>query len=106
IMGTSNGHFNAFNKEQLGWIKPSEQEVITVTNSGTYSLEPYETAPAGAAKGLRIKRGTDAASGQPLWYYIEYRQPIGFDSFLEGQTTITDGVVFHAVTGDDLSSVQ
>ncbi|MDW1988282.1 NEW3 domain-containing protein, partial [Vibrio sp. 811] len=64
------------------------------------------TAPAGAAKGLRIKRGTDAASGQPLWYYIEYRQPIGFDSFLEGQTTITDGVVFHAVTGDDLSSVQ
>ncbi|NMU83829.1 hypothetical protein HKB16_13115, partial [Vibrio parahaemolyticus] len=43
---------------------------------------------------------------QPLWYYIEYRQPIGFDSFLEGQTTITDGVVFHAVTGDDLSSVQ
>ncbi|MFH4470266.1 Ig-like domain-containing protein [Vibrio parahaemolyticus] len=106
IMGTSNGHFNAFNKEQLGWIKPSEQEVVTVTNSGTYSLEPYETAPAGAAKGLRIKRGTDAASGQPLWYYIEYRQPIGFDSFLEGQTTITDGVVFHAVTGDDLSSVQ
>ncbi|HHY0575568.1 TPA: Ig-like domain-containing protein [Vibrio parahaemolyticus] len=106
IMGTSNGHFNAFNKEQLGWIKPSEQEVITVTNSGTYSLEPYETAPAGAAKGLRIKRGTDAVSGQPLWYYIEYRQPIGFDSFLEGQTTITDGVVFHAVTGDDLSSVQ
>ncbi|EHJ9983433.1 cadherin-like domain-containing protein [Vibrio parahaemolyticus] len=106
IMGTSNGHFNAFNKEQLGWIKPSEQEVITVTNSGTYSLEPYETAPAVAAKGLRIKRGTDAASGQPLWYYIEYRQPIGFDSFLEGQTTITDGVVFHAVTGDDLSSVQ
>ncbi len=106
IMGTSNGHFNAFNKEQLGWIKPSEQEVVTITNSGTYSLEPYETAPAGAAKGLRIKRGTDAASGQPLWYYIEYRQPIGFDSFLEGQTTITDGVVFHAVTGDDLSSVQ
>ncbi|MBE3868711.1 cadherin-like domain-containing protein [Vibrio parahaemolyticus] len=106
IMGTSNGHFNAFNKEQLGWIKPSEQEVVTVTNNGTYSLEPYETAPAGAAKGLRIKRGTDAASGQPLWYYIEYRQPIGFDSFLEGQTTITDGVVFHAVTGDDLSSVQ
>ncbi len=85
IMGTSNGHFNAFNKEQLGWIKPSEQEVVTVTNSGTYSLEPYETAPAGAAKGLRIKRGTDAASGQPLWYYIEYRQPIGFDSFLKGK---------------------
>lgn len=106
IMGTSNGHFNAFNKEQLGWIKPSEQEVVTVTNSGSYSLEPYETAPAGAAKGLRIKRGTDEASGQPLWYYIEYRQPIGFDSFLEGQTGITDGVVFHAVTGDDLSSVQ
>lgn len=106
IMGTSNGHFNAFNKEQLGWIKPLEQEVITVTNSGTYSLEPYETAPAGVAKGLRIKRGTDEASGQPLWYYIEYRQPIGFDSFLEGQTGITDGIVFHAVTGDDLSSVQ
>jgi hypothetical protein len=106
IMGTSNGHFNAFNKEQLGWIKPTNEEMLTVNSSGSYLLEPYETAPDGAPKGLKIKRGTDSSTGKSLWYYIEYRQPIGFDGFLEGQTIITDGVVFHVATGDDLSSVQ
>ncbi|MCL1049198.1 Ig-like domain-containing protein [Shewanella abyssi] len=106
IMGKSEvtGHFNAFSKQQLGWITSSASEVITAESDGSYQLEPYETAPAGKAKGLRVRRGIDADTGLPLWYYLEYRQAIGFDSFLEGKSGITDGVVLHLATENDLQS--
>ncbi|QQX82052.1 cadherin-like domain-containing protein [Shewanella sp. KX20019] len=106
IMGKSEvtGHFNAFSKQQLGWITSSAGEVITAESDGSYQLEPYETAPAGKAKGLRVRRGIDADSGLPLWYYLEYRQAIGFDSFLAGKSGITDGVVLHLATENDMQS--
>ncbi|GIU29344.1 NEW3 domain-containing protein [Shewanella schlegeliana] len=106
IMGKSGvtGHFNAFSKQQLGWITPAAGGVVTAENDGSYLLEPYETLPAGNAKGLKVRRGTDADTGLPLWYYIEYRQAIGFDDFLAGKNGITDGVVFHLATENDMQS--
>ncbi|SQH77154.1 conserved exported protein of unknown function, might belong to Peptidase M11 gametolysin [Shewanella benthica] len=106
IMGKSGvtGHFNAFSKQQLGWITSAAGEVITAESDGSYELEPYETAPAGKAKGLRVRRGIDADTGLPLWYYLEYRQPIGFDDFLQGKSGITDGVVLHLATDNDMQS--
>ncbi|NQY87539.1 MAG: cadherin-like domain-containing protein [Colwellia sp.] len=94
IMGKSEGHFNAFNKEKLGWLTPDRGEIVIADSDGSYMLEPYETVSAGVAKVLKIRRGTDTISGQPLWYYLEYRQPIGFDGFLTGKA-ITDGVLIH-----------
>ncbi|MCL1058692.1 Ig-like domain-containing protein [Shewanella gelidimarina] len=106
IMGKSGitGHFNAFSKQQLGWITSSAGEIITAESDGSYQLEPYETAIAGKAKGLKVRRGIDADTGQPLWYYLEYRQPIGFDNFLEGKSGVTDGVVLHLATENDVQS--
>ncbi|EDP99827.1 Ig-like domain-containing protein [Shewanella benthica] len=106
IMGKSGvtGHFNAFSKQQLGWITSAAGEVITAESDGSYQLEPYETAPASKAKGIKVRRGTDADTGLPLWYYLEYRQAIGFDSFLEGKSGITDGVVLHLATENDMQS--
>ncbi|MBL4816864.1 MAG: cadherin-like domain-containing protein [Shewanella sp.] len=106
IMGKSGvtGHFNAFSKQQLGWITSAAGEVITAESDGSYQLEPYETAPAGKAKGIKVRRGTDADTGLPLWYYLEYRQPIGFDDFLEGKSGITDGVVLHLATENEIDS--
>lgn len=106
IMGQSGvtGHFNVFSKQQLGWLTFDNKELVTVDAEGTYQLEPYELAAAGKTKGLRIQRGTDSTTGQPLWYYLEYRQPVGFDSFLEGKYGITDGVIFHLATEGDVSS--
>lgn len=102
IMGESGvtGQFNAFNKELLGWLTASAGEVVIADSDGSYQLEPYETMPAGGAKGLKILRGYDSLSGQPLWYYLEYRQALGFDSYLAGKP-VTDGVVFRLATGTD-----
>lgn len=106
IMGDSNGHFNAFNKEYLGWLTQSSGEIVTADSEGSYLLAPYETALSGAARGLRIRRGTDSVTGLPLWYYLEYRQPVGFDSFLEGMAGITNGVVLRLATESDMQSSQ
>ncbi|MGD1470981.1 Ig-like domain-containing protein [Vibrio harveyi] len=106
IMGMSGitGHFNAFSKELLGWISTNSGNVVSVEADGSYLLEPVETPRSGGAKGLKIRRGTDEVTGKPLWYYLEYRQAIGFDSFLEGKSGITEGVIFHLATEDDPQS--
>ncbi|WP_446637169.1 NEW3 domain-containing protein [Vibrio rotiferianus] len=106
IMGMSGitGHFNAFSKEFLGWISTDSGNVVSVEADGSYLLAPVETPRSGSAKGLKIRRGTDEVTGKPLWYYLEYRQAIGFDSFVEGKSGITDGVIFHLATEDDPQS--
>lgn len=108
IMGAAgvNGHFGAHNKQLLGWLSPDAGEIITVSEEGSYILEPYESASQSGAKGIRVRRGTDSVTGEPLWYYIEYRQPIGFDDFLSGKTGITDGVVFRLAAESDIHSSQ
>jgi hypothetical protein len=105
IMGNSEGHFNAFNKERLGWFRPEMGEIVTAATAGSYLLEPYETAPNGVAKSLKVRRGTDATSGEPLWYYLEYRQALGFDSFLAGKK-LTQGALVHLNLASDLQSSQ
>ena len=40
-MGSSHGHFNAFQKEQLGWLdNSSSPPITTVEANGTYMLNP------------------------------------------------------------------
>jgi hypothetical protein len=88
---TQDGHFNAFQKERLGWVGSGVQPpVITVTSSGTYQISPYE-AQDSAAKVLKVLQSSTSSS----YYYIEYRQALGVDSFLSGYSDILNGVVFH-----------
>lgn len=105
IMGKSTGHFNAFNKERLGWLNAASGQIVTAETDGSYLLEPYESAHGGTAKGLKVRRGTDAATGEALWYHLEYRQALGFDSFLAGKS-VTNGVLFHVNIGSDINSSQ
>lgn len=87
--GPQDKHLNNFNKGRLNWFLPSNtREVIT---SGVYTLAPVEQR-TDAVQALRIPRlplypegielPEDGAS--PAYYYLEYRQPYGFDNF---QTT-------------------
>ena len=91
-MASVNGHFNAAQKERLGWLPDMTD---TVQTDGTYVLDPYE-APVGAnPKALKILKSPGT------WYYVEYRQPIGFDGFLSAPSlkNVRNGIVIHTRTG-------
>ncbi|MGH8065371.1 MAG: MG2 domain-containing protein [Candidatus Entotheonellia bacterium] len=89
------GHFNAFQKERLGWLDyGTSPSITTVEANGLYTLEPLETAGPGP-KALAILKSTDATTGRQTWYYVEYRQALGFDSFLATNTNVLNGVMVH-----------
>lgn len=85
VMGTSPGHYNAFQKERLGWI-PSLQ---TVTTGGVYTIAPFELTSAPYPRALKVTKNADTS------YYLEYRQAIGADGFLTSFPNVLKGVVFH-----------
>ena len=89
------GHFNTFNKEQLGWLSTDSGDIVEADTEASYIIDPLETALSGSAKGIKIPRGIDSETGQQQWYYVEYRQAIGFDSFLSTKPGVTNGVVIH-----------
>ncbi|GGO80116.1 peptidase M11 [Marinobacterium nitratireducens] len=105
IMGAPyTGHFNAFQKERLGWL---DQGLITATGSGSYTLEPYSSATS-TTRAIKVPQGTDGTSA----YYIEFRQPLGFDSFITNSTSknpidasnVMNGVVINRGNSSDYNS--
>jgi hypothetical protein len=102
IMGNSRAiHFNAFQKERLGWLNyNASPPITTVQASGTYWLDPYE-AQTSTPKALKILKSVDPTTGFRTWYYVEFRQSLGFDSSLSGFTNVLNGVVVH--TGSESS---
>ena len=75
IMGNQRAmHFNTAQKFDLGWI-PSTSVKTHVSGTATYTLAPLES-PGGATYAVKIP----AAANRTYW--LEYRQPIGFDSAL------------------------
>ncbi len=83
VMGSGYRHTSAYNKAQAGWLPPAN--VSTIAHSGRYRLLPQEQAAAGPQL-LALRR--DATT----FYYLEYRQPFGFDAFAPGDP-ITEGVL-------------
>ena len=106
IMGdVTASHFNAFQKERLGWLNYGiSQPITSVTSGGVYSITPYESGAG--VKALKVLRSTDSSIGLRTWYYIEYRQLIGFDAPLSVYPTATTGVLIHSgAEGDPNSSL-
>lgn len=99
-------HFNPFEKELLGWLNDGiSPPIATASTSGRYVIEPYSAQTVGT-KAIKVPRGTDSA-GRKLWYYVEYRQPIGADAVLGSTGNLTKGVIVRtAVEGDTASSRQ
>ncbi len=94
-------HFSALNKERLGWLET--QQIQTVSESGTYLIEPLEVAEGAYPKMLKILKEVDPATGVPYWYYIEYRQAIGFDAQLADYPNVMNGVLMrYAVAAENL----
>jgi hypothetical protein len=95
------GHYNAYQKERLGWLNSAKSPSIrTVQTSGVYFLEPYETNTLND-KALKILKSSSSTGGK-TYYYVEYRQGIGFDQVLSQSSSVgnlTGGVIVH--TGND-----
>jgi len=92
IMGWSpSGHFSAFQKERLGWLGHGSSPSITqVDTGGSYELSPYAAPEDGNPKGLKILKA-EKENGYKTWYYLEYRQAVGFDSYLDSNLNSMDG---------------
>lgn len=99
-MGSGSYHFNAYQKERMGWLNSgtTTPPIMTVESSGTYFIEPLETLSAGGAKALKILKSVDPVTGDKTWYYVEFRQPVGFDSALAGNSNVVNGVLVHQAT--------
>lgn len=108
IMGWSpSAHFNAFQKERLGWLNyGASPPITTVQTDSTYVLDPYEAAGSNP-KALKILKSTNPTTGYSDWYYVEFRQAIGFDSIITSGTSSMDrgnllnGVVIHMGSEDN-----
>ena len=70
-------HFNAPHMEQMGWMPPGN--IVTVTQSGTYTVAALELSPT-QAPGPQILKIAKPDTGD--YYYFSYRQPLGLDSGL------------------------
>jgi M6 family metalloprotease-like protein len=104
IMGVSGvvAHFNAFQKERMGWLNyGSSLPILTVQSDGTFVIEPY-SAPGVGPKALKILKSVDPATGRRTFYYVEYRRGSGFDSSLSSNANLVNGVVIH--TGSESSA--
>lgn len=97
VLGKNNGsqgHFNPFNKERLGWLKASE--VLSVDSSGRFDLLPYADLAGSGVRVLKVAKPDDPNN----WYYVGFHQPVGFETqLLDGSSVnvanVTNGVVVH-----------
>ncbi|MCH7944968.1 MAG: hypothetical protein IIC73_02995, partial [Armatimonadetes bacterium] len=87
------GHFSAKHKLALNWFEP--ENVIQVTRSGIYEIDPYAIASIDP-KVLRIHRGFGPGWVRDEYIIAEWRQPIGFDNEIDYSTgNVYDGVTLH-----------
>lgn len=90
-------HTNTYNKARF-WFDPTN--VISPTQSGTFTLEPTETSGTGL-KLIRLKRPFAAGSYMVTngYYHIEFKTPTGFDSYLGASAVMVSLVSDYANGG-------
>jgi hypothetical protein len=98
----NNGVVNSYHRDLAQWLG---DRIQTVTSNGTYTLTPTGVADSGL-KAIRIPRVYDAVTNSTTYYYIEFRQPVGYDSFLSSYPGVTNGVLLHQGTiGTDVNKI-
>ena len=106
--GGGSAHFNAFQKERLGWLGAGISPPLTTVQSGAgqYSIGNMEAARSSTPRALKIGNTVSACGIAPSeWYYVEKREAVGFDAFIGNfATTLPNSVVIHRVTEGDPDS--
>jgi hypothetical protein len=90
-------HFNAPHKVEVGWI-PTDR-IQTITESGTYTIPLLEEVRNSEIQALRIQKPNTSE-----YYYLGYRQPVGFDTTLPNG--ITRGVSIHIRNEREITTVR
>jgi hypothetical protein len=110
-MASSTAHFNAYAKMAQGWFENCG--AVTATRDAVFTLSPTESSSSGV-QAVRVPLAAELCPpvfpneppgiGGPCYYYIEHRQPIGFDG-VEPFTSapMHDGVLVHTDVGVDNS---
>ncbi len=89
VMGSSGGqkHMNSYHKGQTGtyapnWLTTSNTLTIDrhASPDSTYTIAPIEKLSSGI-QSLRIPRTVSTTGVVSDYYYLEFRQPFGFDNF-------------------------
>src|SRR5262249_22770965 len=95
--GYTAAHFNAFQKERLGWLNyGASPSIQSVTATGDYAIDLYETPDAGRPKALQILKSSAGSSN--TFIYAEARSQYGVDA------SLAPGVLIH--TGVDTDANQ
>lgn len=98
VMGSGSGEFDAYRRASLGWLAPSELQ--TVTQSGSYTLSPIELP--GGVRALKVPKDRDASGTVKGYYWLEFRRPLSFDSFLAGlSASRRDGLQIRVAPGEE-----
>jgi hypothetical protein len=85
------GNFHAHQKERLGWLNyNASPPITTVQTGGNYTIAPLSVLD-NSPKALKIFKSSE--SGVNTWYYVEFRRPVGFDSFISSNTNLMNGVI-------------
>ena len=85
LQSHSNNHFKGLLTPyaSTNWIPMANVFTVPSGQNGTYTLVPIEQ-PLTGIQTLRIPKNYSIVSGNaptPGYYYLEYRQPIGFDTY-------------------------
>jgi hypothetical protein len=79
------GHFHPYQKERLGWLAAGSG-VVTVQGAGTYTISGLSVQD-NTPKALKIAKSSSS------YYYVEFRRPVGFDSFVSNNSATMNGVL-------------
>ena len=103
VMGYHNtGVANSYHRDLAGWLGARIQ---TVTSDGTFVLTPTGAVDDNL-KAIRIPQSYDALTNSTTYYYLEFRQPVGYDSFLSSYPQVTNGLVIRIGTiGNDVNKL-
>ena len=84
VMGNSRaGHVGVEMKSQLSYL-PAGTSVTHTAGTATYNLSPIEVS-GGGTYGVKVQTTSNRT------YWLEYRQAVGFDSFLSSNTNVLNG---------------
>jgi Metallo-peptidase family M12B Reprolysin-like len=80
--------FSALNKARLGWLKP--ENTVTVKDDSEITIAPLELE-SDKPQLVRVANGLKV-NGDPHYFYLDYRQPIGLDSNLKPDDPAVTGI--------------